>query len=85
MENPADCDIPLVAEDTEASSFSLFSSPLTKVKLINELNEREAALGVNDNVSWHSEYKDSAWIFVGKTRTILWSGEILDTDESTGC
>lgn len=42
-------------------------SPLTKVKLINELNEREASLGVNESVSWHSEYKDSAWIFVGET------------------
>lgn len=41
-------------------------SPLTKVKLINELNEREASLGVKENVSWHSEYKDSAWIFIGK-------------------
>lgn len=48
--------------------FNLFSvvSPLTKVKLINELNEREADLGVKESVSWHTEYKDSAWIFVGK-------------------
>lgn len=45
----------------------LFFSPLTKVKLINELNEREANLGVKESVSWHSEYKDSAWIFVGKS------------------
>lgn len=41
-------------------------SPLTKVKLINELNEREVQLGVADKVSWHSEYKDSAWIFLGE-------------------
>ncbi|MEQ2207899.1 RNA-binding motif protein, X-linked 2, partial [Xenoophorus captivus] len=39
-------------------------SPLTKVKLINELNEREADLGIKEAVSWHTEYKDSAWIFV---------------------
>lgn len=43
-------------------------SPLTKVKLINELNEREADLGVKETVSWHSEYKDSAWIFIGKSQ-----------------
>lgn len=49
-----------------AESFALFFSPLTKVKLINELNEREASLGVNENVSWHNVYKDSAWIFIGK-------------------
>uniref|UniRef100_A0A3B3Z448 Uncharacterized protein n=1 Tax=Poecilia mexicana TaxID=48701 RepID=A0A3B3Z448_9TELE len=40
--------------------------PLTKVKLINELNEREADLGIKEAVSWHSEYRDSAWIFVGE-------------------
>lgn len=51
--------------------FTVFS-PLTKVKLINELNEREADLGVNESVSWHTEYKDSAWIFIG--RMASWSG-----------
>lgn len=51
------------------SKLNLFSvfSPLTKVKLINELNEREADLGVKESVSWHTEYRDSAWLFVGKT------------------
>lgn len=39
------------------------------MKLINELNEREADLGVNESVSWHSEYRDSAWIFVGEGRS----------------
>lgn len=29
-------------------------NPLTKVKLINELNEREVQLGVAQKVSWHS-------------------------------
>lgn len=43
----------------------LAPSPLTKVKLINELNAREAELGVQEAVSWHAEYKDSAWVFVG--------------------
>lgn len=42
-------------------------SPLTKVKLINELNEREADLGVSESVSWHTEYRDSAWVFVGES------------------
>lgn len=44
---------------------ALAPSPLTKVKLINELNAREAELGVQEAVSWHAEYKDSAWVFVG--------------------
>lgn len=60
-----DCDTDPV-DVSAALSFALFFSPLTKVKLINELNEREASLGVNETVSWHSVYKDSAWIFIGK-------------------
>lgn len=41
------------------------------MKLINELNEREVQLGVADKVSWHSEYKDSAWIFLGEVHIFL--------------
>ncbi|XP_070839136.1 RNA-binding motif protein, X-linked 2 isoform X2 [Chaetodon trifascialis] len=52
-------------------------NPLTKVKLINELNEREADLGVNENVSWHTEYKDSAWIFIGGFPYELTEGDII--------
>ncbi|KAI3373335.1 hypothetical protein L3Q82_006632 [Scortum barcoo] len=57
-------------------TFSVFS-PLTKVKLINELNEREADLGVNESVSWHTEYKDSAWVFVGGFPYELTEGDII--------
>ncbi|KAG7262834.1 hypothetical protein CRUP_020022 [Coryphaenoides rupestris] len=53
------------------------SSPLTKVKLINELNEREHQLGVKETVSWHSVYKDSAWIFVGGFPYELTEGDII--------
>ncbi|MBN3297477.1 RBMX2 protein, partial [Amia calva] len=52
-------------------------SPLTKVKLINELNQREAELGVKETVSWHSEYKDSAWIFIGGFPYELTEGDLL--------
>uniref|UniRef100_G1PW36 RNA-binding motif protein, X-linked 2 n=1 Tax=Myotis lucifugus TaxID=59463 RepID=G1PW36_MYOLU len=52
-------------------------SPLTKVKLINELNEREVQLGVAEKVSWHSEYKDSAWIFLGGLPYELTEGDII--------
>uniref|UniRef100_G3SA52 RNA-binding motif protein, X-linked 2 n=1 Tax=Gorilla gorilla gorilla TaxID=9595 RepID=G3SA52_GORGO len=52
-------------------------NPLTKVKLINELNEREVQLGVADKVSWHSEYKDSAWIFLGGLPYELTEGGII--------
>nr|XP_020443029.1 RNA-binding motif protein, X-linked 2 [Monopterus albus] len=52
-------------------------NPLTKVKLINELNEREANLGVSETVSWHTEYKDSAWLFVGGFPYDLTEGDII--------
>uniref|UniRef100_A0A3P8X3Q0 RRM domain-containing protein n=1 Tax=Cynoglossus semilaevis TaxID=244447 RepID=A0A3P8X3Q0_CYNSE len=52
-------------------------SPLTKVKLINELNEREAHLGIKESVSWHSVYRDSAWIFVGGFPYELTEGDVI--------
>ncbi|OPJ82161.1 RNA-binding motif protein, X-linked 2 [Patagioenas fasciata monilis] len=52
-------------------------NPLTKVKLINELNAREAELGVQEAVSWHAEYKDSAWIFVGGLHYELTEGDVI--------
>ncbi|XP_075691673.1 RNA-binding motif protein, X-linked 2 isoform X2 [Rhinoderma darwinii] len=52
-------------------------NPLTKVKLINELNQREAKLGVKESVSWHQDYKDSAWIFMGGLPYELTEGDII--------
>ncbi|CAL9684990.1 unnamed protein product [Knipowitschia caucasica] len=52
-------------------------NPLTKVRLINELNEREADLGIKETVSWHSEYSDSAWIFVGGLPYELSEGDVV--------
>ncbi|KAL7979460.1 hypothetical protein Chor_004618 [Crotalus horridus] len=52
-------------------------NPLTKVKLINELNQREAELGVQDKVSWHAEYSGSAWVFVGGLPYELTEGDII--------
>ncbi|NXS88622.1 RBMX2 protein, partial [Erpornis zantholeuca] len=52
-------------------------NPLTKVKLINELNAREAELGVQEVVSWHAEYKDSAWIFAAGLHYELTEGDVV--------
>uniref|UniRef100_A0ACB8FXH6 RNA-binding motif protein, X-linked 2 n=1 Tax=Sphaerodactylus townsendi TaxID=933632 RepID=A0ACB8FXH6_9SAUR len=52
-------------------------NPLTKVKLINELNKREAELGVQEKVSWHAEYSDSAWVFLGGLPYELTEGDII--------
>ncbi|XP_068104164.1 RNA-binding motif protein, X-linked 2 [Hyperolius riggenbachi] len=52
-------------------------NPLTKVKLINELNVREASLGVKESVSWHQDYRDSAWIFLGGLPYELTEGDVI--------
>ncbi|XP_063316113.1 RNA-binding motif protein, X-linked 2 [Pelobates fuscus] len=52
-------------------------NPLTKVKLINELNAREASLGVKESVSWHQDYKDSAWLFIGGLPFQLTEGDVI--------
>ncbi|TKC35093.1 hypothetical protein EI555_005549, partial [Monodon monoceros] len=57
--------------------FRSLCSPLTKVKLINELNEREVQLGVAEKVSWHSEYKDSTWNFLGGLPYELTEGDVI--------
>lgn len=50
---------------------------LTKVQLVDELNECEAGTMVIAEASWHSEYKDSAWIFLGGLSYELTEGDSL--------
>ncbi|KAI5935689.1 RNA-binding motif protein, X-linked 2 [Manis javanica] len=69
--------VSLGSRDFVAERESTDMNPLTKVKLINELNEREVQLGVADKVSWHNEYKDSAWIFLGGLPYQLTEGDII--------
>ncbi|KAF5924783.1 hypothetical protein HPG69_006927 [Diceros bicornis minor] len=52
-------------------------NPLTKVKLVSELSEREAATAVTAKASWHSAYKASAWVFLGGLPYGLTEGDIL--------
>lgn len=52
-------------------------NPLTNTRNITKLNEREITLGISDKSSWHSEYKDSAWIFVGGLSYDLTEGDVI--------
>ncbi|KAI6034542.1 hypothetical protein PISMIDRAFT_7015 [Pisolithus microcarpus 441] len=45
------------------------------VREINKINERELALGVS--ASWHDEYKDSAYIFIGGLHYDLTEGDVI--------
>ncbi|KAH9977675.1 hypothetical protein BGW80DRAFT_768946 [Lactifluus volemus] len=46
------------------------------VREINKINERELELGVG-TASWHDEYKDSAYIFIGGLNYDLTEGDVI--------
>ncbi|TGZ39336.1 RNA-binding motif protein, X-linked 2 [Temnothorax longispinosus] len=50
-------------------------NPLTNVKNIKKLNEQE--LRGRNKTSWHDQYKDSAWIFVGGLPYDLTEGDVI--------
>ncbi|PAV56191.1 hypothetical protein WR25_09507 [Diploscapter pachys] len=54
-------------------------NPITNIKNQNALNDRELRLGTAGNVdkSWHRDYKDSAWIYVGGLEYGLTEGDVI--------
>ncbi|KAA0200117.1 RNA-binding motif protein X-linked [Fasciolopsis buskii] len=53
-------------------------NPLTNTKNQNILNERELRLGYTGTLSsWHIQYKNSAWIFVGGLNYELTEGDLI--------
>ncbi|KAH7515174.1 hypothetical protein JRO89_XSUnG0165900 [Xanthoceras sorbifolium] len=52
-------------------------NPLTLVKRIQNINSKEAALGLSDDASWHAKYKESAYVFVGGIPFDLTEGDLL--------
>ncbi|KAK3583695.1 hypothetical protein CHS0354_021445 [Potamilus streckersoni] len=52
-------------------------NPLTNVKNINKLNQKELELGLTSKKSWHDQYKDSAWVFVGGLPYDLTEGDVV--------
>ena len=41
-------------------------NPITNMKNLNKMNDRELEMGLaGTKQSWHYEYKDSAWVFIG--------------------
>ncbi|KAG2110743.1 hypothetical protein BD769DRAFT_1674540 [Suillus cothurnatus] len=45
------------------------------VREINKINERELELGISG--SWHDEYKDSAYVFIGGLNFDLTEGDVI--------
>ncbi|KAF5751384.1 zinc finger CCCH domain-containing protein 42-like [Tripterygium wilfordii] len=52
-------------------------NPLTLVKRIQNINSREATLGISEQASWHAKYEDSAYVFVGGIPFDLTEGDLL--------
>ncbi|CAG5123869.1 unnamed protein product [Candidula unifasciata] len=52
-------------------------NPLTIVKNIQKLNDRELELGIIGKKSWHDEYKDSAWVYIGGLPFDLTEGDVI--------
>ncbi|CAH2105716.1 unnamed protein product [Euphydryas editha] len=50
-------------------------NPMTNVKNVLKLSERE--LAGNSKSSWHDQYKDSAWIFIGGLPYDLTEGDVI--------
>lgn len=46
------------------------------VKEINKINQLELDLGIS-GASWHDEYKDSAYVFVGGLHFDLTEGDVI--------
>lgn len=52
-------------------------NPLTLVKRIQNINSKEAALGISEQASWHAKYKESAYVYVGGIPFDLTEGDLL--------
>ncbi|XP_023947737.2 RNA-binding motif protein, X-linked 2 [Bicyclus anynana] len=50
-------------------------NPMTNVKNVLKLSERE--LAGNSKSSWHDQYKDSAWLFIGGLPYDLTEGDVI--------
>jgi RNA-binding motif X-linked protein 2 len=49
----------------------------SNVREVNRINERELDLAVEGRASWHDEYRDSAYIFVGNLDKRLTEGDVI--------
>ncbi|PBP16429.1 RNA binding domain protein [Diplocarpon rosae] len=50
---------------------------MQSIRQIQELNKRELAAGVSPEASWHADYRDTAYIYVGGLPTELSEGDIV--------
>ncbi|KAF4347094.1 hypothetical protein G4B88_002254 [Cannabis sativa] len=52
-------------------------NPLTLVTRIQSINSKEISLKISEEASWHANYKDSAYVYVGGIPFDLTEGDLL--------
>uniref|UniRef100_A0A8C0LRN2 Uncharacterized protein n=1 Tax=Canis lupus dingo TaxID=286419 RepID=A0A8C0LRN2_CANLU len=57
-------------------------NPLQQIKLVSGLSEWGAERAPAFQASWHSVYKDSAWIFLGVLRREPTAGDLCASNKS---
>ena len=60
--------IEYLASIASYSSTVLSTRVRSNVKAIQKINEAELQLGVGSKSSWHDQYKDSAYVFIGRSQ-----------------
>ncbi|PBP16887.1 RNA binding domain protein [Diplocarpon rosae] len=50
---------------------------MQSIRQIQELNKRELAAGVSPEASWHADYRDTAYIYIGGLPTELSEGDVV--------
>ena len=48
-----------------------------RIKEIDRINKRELKLNISESASWHTDYKNSAYIFVGNLNYDLNEGDLI--------
>jgi RNA-binding motif X-linked protein 2 len=56
---------------------AIYSSLLSVVKEIQRINEREISSGISEGASWHAQYKDSPYVFIGGIPFELTEGDVI--------
>ena len=63
-------------------------NPITNMKNLQKINDRELEMGIaGTKSSWHWEYKDSAWVYVGGLPydlTGIFLGLLAELDQISG-
>ncbi len=50
---------------------------MNSIRKTQELNRRELAAGIGPNASWHADYRDTAYIYIGGLPLDLSEGDII--------